>query len=977
MAFNQFNQYFLLYLLIPTVAAAGVATPEASAKPSCSPDQCRINLISRTDQPDIYRTVKQYEWRLRWSLGRLRKKIEEWGVVTASEPVVMEVRGQFAMGADNTFPGVGTYIENERLGVSGLSAVSNETGFSNQAGASFQGTFQSNPITGQIEPVLASGTTLQTGTSSFSSPLPPINVSNTLLSGSTAPPGGLLAGLGAITGIPERAAILLGVNDKLTEKILTTMANPPWDNFSNNDYEVVFAIIQVSCNPGWRTRYNYIADISASCDYYSSKAHMLRPDCEAVHPLVFSVLPLLDAQNLSLASSNRSITALAAQVNAAYPTVGLSILGQDLITFVHRYQKDSSTRTAMTVTNSYSTGRTFGFRFAPSFVGQKNPGLRSSQAGLVLQATTIPVLVTVVVNRNDFLDADNVALSGTHKCVTYDEVVTHFTNRWLINDRPPLYAWYRRLWTPLQRERFGLRIDWAEDVQNIKSLYAELLRDTACSDDAPSDSIPDRYEFDPVISEIREEVDEFTAKTNAEVTFFRISPDPERQKISIDPDFLAISPTSVPATDPFQMVIRGKNLRNVREVTIGGKLCSADPSVLYQDKQGNSAILVTFPQGPMVETRTVTVSPSANQPVLLTDGSNARLADNLTKLQVISGTSFPSVSATLPESDVVDTGTASALGSGTTPIGVIIPPGPATGVKGTQLGTQLVTGTAIVLNTAIQARLVVIGSYNHADDRWVDIAPVDSPPASPKLDASLLSIDIKRDPNGNVTSLSFDPSKFASGKGAAPAAKADIRFNSYANGFKFSSGTTGITISSGMPERSEPLGIITAACVNGDVQGNGPNGTGVTSAAGFTITSSTGIAITVGQSRIFITGTSGTSVVLTGGMDPAASAVFANAGNGVSIGMATGTTTLSGTNADITFTGTSSELILSSNIPTQSFTVQSIPSPPGASGTSAAPGGDQIQTELLRDVTEMITDPHRTVVVPSGTPAPAVSVKAQ
>ena len=78
-------------------------------------------------------------------------------------------------------------------------------------------------------------------------------------------------------------------------------------------YQVHFAIVQFSVNPGWRTQQNYVADCSATCSYIGSvppgdgkstaaensgttdPMRIVRREGES--PTVFSVLPLLRRAN--------------------------------------------------------------------------------------------------------------------------------------------------------------------------------------------------------------------------------------------------------------------------------------------------------------------------------------------------------------------------------------------------------------------------------------------------------------------------------------------------------------------------------------------------------------------------------------------------------------------------------------------------------------------------------------------------------
>jgi hypothetical protein len=511
-----------------------------------------------------------YIQRVESCIERLRSKVEEWGVVTASVPIVIKVEDQFKLDKNpSDFPTVGDYIKYQQGNVAGGSFQSTETSFTGQGAADITPATPAAPAnpTGAAQSAPApSG-----GVDFTKQKVPDITISNTL-GGTTAAPGDFLGkAVAKPTGIPGRAAILLGVNDKLTERILTKMASPPVEKFVNKDYSIAFAIVQVSVNPGWRTRENYIADLTATCEYYNSKASAERilPQNHHEYPLVFSVLPLLDAQNLELGNSDRQVTALAAQVRAAYPTVGLSILGQELITFVHRYQKDSITRAPVTVTNSYTEGRTFGFRFAPSFTAQADPAYRKSRAANILAPTAFPVLVTVVTKDKVFVD---------HHC---DSVVAHISTRWLIKDRPPLTVWYKRLYTPLKRNTFAMRMNWAEDVSTLNRLIDEM----DASDEGRID--------DPVLSGLRNDALELSAKCGPQNAVINV-----RQESKPAPIVDTTEPSRVPSHEPFSIMMTGLNFEHATKVILGGKESSSFS--MLQDRGQGSTIVAAFPEGPVI-----------------------------------------------------------------------------------------------------------------------------------------------------------------------------------------------------------------------------------------------------------------------------------------------------------------------------------------------------------------------------------------
>ena len=922
--------------------------PPKKGTPDTSPPHDRDNdrRVNTMDK-DYELQMKQKIDEARSSLEELRKKIEEWGVVTASTPIIMSVKNQFTVGAVSDFPTVGTYINNEWTKFSGASAVSSETGLSNQLGLSLQSTVQKNPVTGQTEPVLTSGTTLQTGTTPATGGLPPLNISNTLLSGSTAAPGGLLGSV-VLGGIPMRSAVILGINDKIVEQMLLTMVNPPWDNFVNHDYDVTFAIIQVSCNPGWRTKYNYIADINASCDYYSSKSHKLMPESHAIHPLVFSVLPLLDAQNLDLTSSDRSVTSLAAQVNAAYPTIGLSILGQDLITFVHRYQKDNRTATPMTVTNSYSTGRTFGFRFAPSFLAQKDPALKNSQAADVLQATTIPVLVTVVTNRFDFKP-------------DYDQVVVHFSNRWLINDRPQLTEWYRRVWTPLRRENYDERMKWAEDIVEVKNTLNDAEKIARCAEE--KDPEHKDYSFDPMLSEMRDEALAFEAKTNSDVSFFTIS----EKSIDNTPEVTTTTtePSFVPATNAFSLIIRGKWLNNVTQVMLGGKEAT-NLAPLYQTPDGDSALFALIPAGSMEAHKKTVVDYSKDQPVLIKSGTDASLVSDGTKLNIVNGSITPS-------STSVDfaTGTSSVTGGGVTPIAV---KAPATGYSSTP---QILMGEVIQATTTVTTTLELICRRGSRTIQ-VNVAPIiadKQPSATP--DPKTLTVALQRDTNGEVTNLALTPSQFGFNSGSSSPAAPTGGFSINPGGIVFNPGPNGLTITSGTAATD---GVSATGTNAADIalKQTDVDGALLTSTTNFQVTGTNDLYIKSGINTIVIHSGSA-PVTVSSGTDPINARQ--GAGNTIKYDSTANIPKMTGGKNGITFIGGSAGIIITTNTDKISFPVDINSTPAGSSGSGAATPSSANAgsgasngisgSDFMQNVANMVTGGSATKAKASPSPSPS------
>ena len=193
------------------------------------------------------------------------------------------------------------------------------------------------------------------------------------------------------------------------------MANPREPEIA--PYRVDFAIVQVSVNPGWRTQQNYVADCSATCYYANQRGDGELGDGKTIAewpngnsrnapaPKVFAVLPLLDAQTLDLQNSQSQVLNLIFKLAAQYPSSAAQINFKQLLQFVRSYTRSASSSTPLTVTNSYSSGSTFGFRIAPSFTAILDPAARRSGSANRMIATSFPVLVTLVQLKSEYYNS--------------------------------------------------------------------------------------------------------------------------------------------------------------------------------------------------------------------------------------------------------------------------------------------------------------------------------------------------------------------------------------------------------------------------------------------------------------------------------------------------------------------------------------------------------------------------------------------
>jgi len=502
-------------------ALAALAAPAAGAeKRPEPPPPPGYSMKQEMEWSKVRGDFKQRAATVARRVQELRKRLEEWGSVTVSAPLIMKEIGDFNLGEDKDFPNTLQYINLALTSAQGGVSQSTQTAFSNELQLTVTPTFSINPLTGEkVQRPATDGDKSLTPDDVAQGPK--FDLAGVIASAGTGAkpgqftaPGSMIIGPNAQKGVLKPAAgggneltpnssfilsgaqaAMIGSNAKISELLIRQMANPKQRLFTNPHYQIHFVIVQVSCNPGWRTRENYIADVSATTEYYATdapSAHSREPvedgketvsfesdserkvtpgwpksvDQDGFRPRVFSVLPLIDAQTLELLNSERRFTQLAASISAAFPTAAANLKGRDIMQFVKQFQKDTQTVTPRTVANSYSSGAIFGFRLMPSLTALKDPARSGSKPANILQATTFPVLVTVVTSRKDATK------------LKADSVRVRIANRWLLNDRPPFKEVWRRIGLPMWRESTSARLDLAlmfgeaeEDLELLRLDY--------------------------------------------------------------------------------------------------------------------------------------------------------------------------------------------------------------------------------------------------------------------------------------------------------------------------------------------------------------------------------------------------------------------------------------------------------------------------------------------------------------------------
>lgn len=208
--------------------------------------------------------------------------------------------------------------------------------------------------------------------------------------------------------ISERKALLIGVNDKATENILKYFLNP--GRGAAGDKRAFFAVLQISCNPGWRTRSGYIAEANVKVSYAKEKADWdgkgspvtsSRATPGRPQPFIVSVFPMLESQTLDLRNSIRSQIALATQLGVLLSAAGADAQSELLADYARRLEYDAATRNAIPLVTSYSNGTNFGYQIRPVFQALEQPADIESAAGRVLHPTAFPAVIMVILEKSE------------------------------------------------------------------------------------------------------------------------------------------------------------------------------------------------------------------------------------------------------------------------------------------------------------------------------------------------------------------------------------------------------------------------------------------------------------------------------------------------------------------------------------------------------------------------------------------------
>jgi len=366
-------------------------------------------------------------------LNDVEKSLNYWGKIAMSEPAFTDDKTLIKINFDED---VTNYVLAARNNISGDARSAVET-------ALFLGTV----LQGEFRPPISAGSpAVSSSTNGSGQALALPNQAETALSSFTP----LMTLNGLNPTIDERQAVEKGINDKIAEELLKFMTTPNFGSNSNQQ-EIVFGVMQITCQPGQRTKSGYLADLNVSLNYGRMTNSTgdeidanLKIRDDGVQPGVFAVLPLVDSRNVELRNSNRSQIELASALSAEFAAKGVDAAAKVLSDYVKRQESDANTRNSLPVVTSYTDGATFGFQIYPSFQALENPGKAGS--GDILEPITFPAVVAIVIDKDEYLqnvqtsegtnkagsgDATAANSSNTIKTIKWNYLVTEEESRWI------------------------------------------------------------------------------------------------------------------------------------------------------------------------------------------------------------------------------------------------------------------------------------------------------------------------------------------------------------------------------------------------------------------------------------------------------------------------------------------------------------------------------------------------------------------
>lgn len=192
----------------------------------------------------------------------------------------------------------------------------------------------------------------------------------------------------------QRRIIRKTASDRFEIGLHKALSGSNGTNISDG-YRLMYLVFTVAGRPGWRTRAGYIGQVDVSIEYGQNSGQS-----GSLAPMVIAVYPAFEGQELDLRASARQLYALAADLAFAGKLVSAKAMLQTAL----RIERDSQTRTGLSLVTSYSDGgRNFGYEFRPTFRSQVDPASDKPVSGYELDAVTFPAVAVVAVHEADWL----------------------------------------------------------------------------------------------------------------------------------------------------------------------------------------------------------------------------------------------------------------------------------------------------------------------------------------------------------------------------------------------------------------------------------------------------------------------------------------------------------------------------------------------------------------------------------------------
>jgi hypothetical protein len=445
-------------------------------------------------------------------LNVIERRLNEWGTFSISDFLLLPQKDQFVLSLTNTT--TETYIERARNTRSGSGLATDVRRFQGQ----FEATVDTVPgintgLPAAAPPTLVPTANTVTVTNILLTNGTVVTVTNSVSSsgapgagsgGGTAPgsfgiaPTAIPAVLAdpAASRISERQALEQGISDKVYERLLSQLTQPldlP------DGQRVVFGIVQVSCQPGWRTVKDYIADMHMDVAFAKTaktaksggtktsstkeqkggvRIQTIEPGKiiadptgwithRSASPSIYAVLPLTDSLQFDLQSRRRRELDLAASLAGTFAAKGLSGAAKMMARYVRERDFALESASMIPVATTYTDGSSFGFRIYPRPQGITQPGDPYAGAGSVLQPVSFPALVGILVDTKEV---------GSGVEWTHFRIDTH--TRWIpVQGRPGPFKKAARWFAPNYNGRNTRNQLNLDELGDLAARHSEAARE--------------------------------------------------------------------------------------------------------------------------------------------------------------------------------------------------------------------------------------------------------------------------------------------------------------------------------------------------------------------------------------------------------------------------------------------------------------------------------------------------------------------